>query len=74
MNERAVGTAIIVDGKTVAWFAEFTPSADNWCKENHFGRWLGWRAKTPEIVPLTQTEYETLKADATRMAERFKHG
>lgn len=62
-----LGAAILVDGVVVAWFADFTEEAREWCTENHFGRWLAWRAKAPEIVPLTHAEYD----EAMRKAKEF---
>ena len=67
-----LGAAIIVDGVVVAWFAEFTDEAREWCTENYFGRWLVWRAKTPEIVPLTEGEYDEAMRGAKEMAALFE--
>jgi hypothetical protein len=56
----SLGAAVIVRGVVVAWFATFDEAAEDWCRENHFGEWLTWRAKAPEIVPPTEDEYERL--------------
>lgn len=62
-----LGAAVIVHGQVVAWFADFTEEAREWCTENYFGQWLTWRAKPPEIVPLTEAEY----VEAMRTAKDF---
>jgi len=51
-----LGTAVLVNGQVVAWFATFDESAVEWCRDNYFGQWLTWRAKPPEVVPLTEDE------------------
>lgn len=67
-----LGAAVIVDGVVVAWFADFTEEAREWCTENHFGRWLVWRAKAPEIVPLTEAEYGEAMRTAKELASLFE--
>jgi hypothetical protein len=67
-----LGTAVLVDGDIVAWFSEFTEEARDWCSENYFGRWLTWRSKPPEIVPLTHEELKQAEAKAAELAEFFK--
>lgn len=67
-----LGAAVLVRGKVVAWFSEFTEEAQEWCTENHFGEWLTWRAKPPEIVPLTEAEYDEAMQSAVEMAAWFK--
>lgn len=67
-----LGAAVIVDGVVVAWFADFTEDAREWCTENHFGRWLMWMAKPPEIVPLTQEELARVEASAAEIAKMFE--
>lgn len=71
-SQGVIGAAVIVDGKMVAWFAEFNEAAEEWCTENHFGRWLVWRATTPEIVPLTTAEYEAAKRNSAEFAALFE--
>jgi hypothetical protein len=61
------GAAILVDGKVVAWFADFDEAARDWCSFNHFGKWLVWAATTPEIIPLTPEE----QADCDRRADEM---
>jgi hypothetical protein len=73
INARGTGTAIIVDGKTVAWFAEWTPQARDWCHSNHAGRWVGWKAKTPEIIALSQLEYDRIRHDVEEFEKAVKH-
>jgi hypothetical protein len=63
-----LGVAVIVRGVVVAWFAELDEAAEDWCRENYFGEWLTWRAKQPEIVPLTPEE----TADIERRAEELR--
>ena len=66
-----LGAAVIVRGVVVAWFADFTEDAREWCTENHFGEWLTWRAKRPEIVPLTEAEYDEAMRKGKGMAALF---
>ena len=66
-----LGAAVIVRGQVVAWFADFTEEAREWCTENHFGEWLTWRAKPPEIVPLTEAEYDEAMRKGKEMAALF---
>lgn len=66
------GAAVMVDGKVVAWFADWDETTSEWCTENHFGRWLTWRAITPEIIPATQNEIENARRWADDIAELFE--
>ncbi len=66
-SEEDFGVAVIVDGVVVAWFIDFNDEAQQWCTENHFGKWLAWRAKPPEIVTLTDAEL----SEAQRFGEEF---
>jgi len=69
------GTAIIVDGKIVAWFATFDDAAQGWCTENHFGKWLAtWRTTPPTVIPLTTDELDAARAKAREMAKFFADG
>ena len=72
LSTDGLGTAVIVRGKIVAWFATFTEEARDWCTENHFCEWLTWRAKAPEMVPLTEAEYDAVMRDAKELAEKLK--
>lgn len=71
-STQLLGAAVLVRGQVVAWFAEFTEEAQEWCTENHFGEWLTWQAKPPELVPLTEAEYDEAMQSAAEMAELFK--
>ena len=51
-----LGVCVLVRGVVVAWFADFTEEARDWCTENHYGEWLTWRAAAPVPIPLTATE------------------
>ena len=66
-----LGAAVIVRGQVVAWFADFTEEAREWCIENYFGEWLTWRAKPPEIVPLTEAEYDEAMRKGAELAARL---
>ena len=66
-----LGSAVIVRGVVVAWFADFTDEAREWCTENHFGEWLTWRAKPPEIVPLTEAEYDEAMRKGAELAAKL---
>lgn len=59
---------MIASGQIVAWFAEFTEEAHEWCTDNYFGQWVLWKAKPPEIVPLTTDELK----ECERKASLFK--
>ena len=63
-SDAVLGAGVLVDGVMVAWFADFTEEAREWCTENHFGRWLVWRATRPEIVPITPEELARVEAEA----------
>ena len=71
-STEGLGAAVIVRGVVVAWFADFTEEAREWCTENHFGQWLVWRAKAPEIVPLTSEELAKAEALAADWSDMFK--
>jgi hypothetical protein len=71
-SNSGLGAGVLVDGVMVAWFADFTEEAREWCTENHFGRWLVWRATRPEIVPITPEELARVEAEAQRLADLFK--
>ncbi|KAF0163032.1 MAG: hypothetical protein FD157_3378 [Rhodocyclaceae bacterium] len=71
LSTAGLGAAIFVNGRVVAWFADFTDEARDWCTENHFGQWLAWRAKSPELVPLTEAEYDAAMLVAKELATLF---
>ena len=71
LSTAGVGTAVIVRGRVVAWFADWTEEASEWCTENHFGEWLTWRAKPPEIVPLTPEEYDQAMKAGAKLAAKL---
>jgi hypothetical protein len=64
-----LGAAVIVGGVVVAWFANFDEAAQEWCTENHFGQWLMRRAKPPELVPLTEAEYDEVMRQGKELAD-----
>lgn len=66
------GIAILVNGRIVAWFAEFDESAREWCTANHFGEWLGWRASAPGIIPLTEAEDTEIRRQAAALHKLFQ--
>jgi len=67
-----LGASVIVNGKVVAWFADFNEEAREWCTENHFGEWLVWRATPPVIVPLTDAEYDKSMEETAKLAKVFE--
>jgi hypothetical protein len=71
-SSEELGVAVLVDGAVVAWFAEMDEYAEDFCRENWFGRWLTWRAKRPEIVPLTPEEQARCKAAAREIAAALR--
>lgn len=66
------GTAVIVGGQVVAWFAEFNEEATDWCRDNYFGQWLTWRAKFPETIPLTEEEELEVQKRVAEFTAFFK--
>lgn len=70
---KKLGSAVIVGGQVVAWFAEFTEDAHDWCTRNYFGQWLTWRAMAPEVVPLSTAEYDEAMRRGAELATRLKH-
>ena len=71
-GDEITGAAVIVRGQVVAWFADFTEEAREWCTENHFGQWLTWCAKAPELVPLTEAEYDDAMRKGAELAAALK--
>lgn len=67
-----LGVAVLVDGAVVAWFAEMDDELEDLCRERWFGRWLTWRAKAPEIVPLTPDEKAKCEAWAAEMVAALR--
>ncbi|MCR4319731.1 MAG: hypothetical protein NUV74_05270 [Candidatus Brocadiaceae bacterium] len=67
VSTAGLGVCVLVRGAVVAWFADFDEAARGWCTENHFGEWLTWRAKPPEIVPLTPEEVVKVEQDAAEL-------
>ena len=67
-----LGVAVLVYGAVVAWFAELDEYAEDFCRENWFGHWLTWRAKMPEIVPLTSDEQAKCEAAARDIAAALR--
>ena len=70
--EIPAGTAVLVGGEVVAWFAVFDETAAEWCTENHFGQWLTWRATAPKTIPLTEAEYAAAEAKAEKFCAFFQ--
>ena len=66
-----LGSAVLVGGCLVAWFAD-PEQAMEWARENHWGNWLTWRAKTPEIVPLTSEELADCERRANEISEMLR--
>lgn len=62
-----IGTAIIVNGAIVAWFAATDETAQEWASENHFGEWLSMPASTPNIIPFTQQQIDNAKAKGAEL-------
>lgn len=71
-EQQPLGAAVLVGGRIVAWFAEFTDEAQEWCTANYFGQWLVWRATPPNMVPLTKEEYERVQKEVEEFRELFK--
>jgi hypothetical protein len=38
--DKKYGISVLVDGKIVAWFAEWDEETRDWCSEHYFGKWL----------------------------------
>lgn len=69
--DHSFGTAVIVGGSIVAWFANFDEYAQEWCRNNHFGEWLAWRALPPTIIPPTLAELEEAAAESEDLLARI---
>lgn len=67
----ASGTAVLVGGQVVAWFRDFDDSSAEWCRDNHFGQWLTWRAATPETIALTPEEQAKVDAEVGEFLKFF---
>lgn len=72
MRKEKLGSAVIVNGKVVAWFADWNEANNDWCTENHFGEWLTWRAKPPEMVPLTEKELAQVERNAAKLYKNLR--
>ncbi len=70
--EPVVGTGIYVEGKVVAWFADFTEEAREWCTENHFGQWLAWRSTQPTYIPMTLEEIAEAERLGAELAAKLR--
>ena len=66
-----LGSAVLVGGCLVAWFAD-PEQAVEWARENYFGNWLTWRAKYPEIVPLTPEELAVCEQRAAELVAMLR--
>ena len=67
-----LGTAVLVGGQIVAWFADFNEESADWCRDNYFGQWLTWRATYPETVPLTDEEEREVQKKVAEFTAFFK--
>jgi len=66
-----LGVCVIVNGVVVAWFA-YTDIAEEWARENYFGRWLTWRASAPVPIPLTDDEAAECKRRAKEIHDKIR--
>lgn len=66
------GTAVLVGGQLVAWFADFNEEAADWCRDNYFGQWLTWRATYPEPIPLTKDEEAEVQKKVAEFMKLFE--
>lgn len=72
-NDNAVkGSAVLVHGSVVAWFANFDQAAQEWCTENHFGEWLVVGAKRPKLVPPSKKEIEVIEGEARELLAKLQ--
>lgn len=62
------GTAIIVDGKIVAWFANPDELSAEWCTAAYAGEWLAWPADAPVLDGVSDEDMRRVgkKAEATK--------
>jgi len=70
-DNEAKGSAVLVCGYIVAWFADFDQAAQEWCTENHFGEWLVVRAKCPRLVPPSKKEIEAIEREARELSAKI---
>ena len=68
----AQGFAILVDGAVVAWFAVLDEYAETYCQEAWFGRWLTWRSRPPQLIPLTPDEQTKCEATGKELAAKLR--
>ena len=68
----AKGTAVVVDGALVAWFAEPDEHAEDFCRTNWYGRWLAWRSIPPQLIPLTPDEQAKCEAAGKELAAKLR--
>jgi len=71
--EKDHGISVLVDGKIVAWFAEWDEETRDWCSKHYFGKWLTWKATIPKLIPLSKEEYNNVKKSAKEMSKKFKN-
>lgn len=72
LSTAELGAAVIVRGVVVAWFSALDEAARDWCTANHFGEWLVWQAKKPELIRLTDEQIARIESDAAALAAKFK--
>ena len=68
----AQGVAILVGGAVVAWFAELDEHAEEFCRTNWYGRWLTWRSRPPQLIPLTPDEQAKCEAAGKELAAKLR--
>jgi len=71
--DKKYGISVLVDGKIVAWFAEWDEETRDWCSEHYFGKWLTWKATIPKLIPLSKEEYNNVKKSAKEISKKFKN-
>jgi hypothetical protein len=71
-DQTPLGSAVIVNGKLVAWFADFDAEAEDFCSGMWFGQWVTWRAEPPKLVPLTEEEHARVQAEAAALMANIR--
>lgn len=71
-KDAALGAAVLVDGVVVAWFADMNDETEDFCRSMWFGRWMVWRARPPELVPLTAEEQASVDALARELTAKLR--
>ncbi|MCB1714256.1 MAG: hypothetical protein KDK05_03880 [Candidatus Competibacteraceae bacterium] len=66
------GTAIIVNGEIVAWFADHDELSAEWCSVAYGGEWLAWPADAPVLDGVSDEDMARVGEKAEAMKALFE--